>query len=214
MRRTTLLFALLMTCGLLASRASAYPILTLSSSTDLANLTVGQEFQVDVRLSGLEVGTEFIFILNSKVLFDGLLLDPIGALSATFGGDSVFQVVASVPQVDRFNAMSSLTDGVATGNFQDFPDSAAINSNGVYYSFTLKAAGVGSGTIGFDAAGTTYFSLLTNQTNPNSLVAMATGDPLQYNILAAAVPEPSALAMSASGVLLCGAYWLRSRRKR
>jgi hypothetical protein len=197
-----------LTLGLLATSASAAPILSLTSPDDLDNLAVGQEFQIDVTLSGLRTipEFEFIIVLNSKVLFDAALLDPVSGPTASLGGGSVFQVAPS--QIANFNSASSLGDGAATGNFND-AGSSAINSEGLFYSFRLRAEAAGSGTIDFDAASTQFASFYTNF----GLAPIGISAPLSYTIRSAVVPEPSTWSLIIYGGLLGGLALGRRRRR-
>ncbi|HEV8037833.1 MAG TPA: hypothetical protein VGP62_03150 [Bryobacteraceae bacterium] len=96
--------------GLAASPASASVMLTLSSPTDLTALTVGENLVVDVNLSGLPVGSDFIFDLDSKVLFSSTLFTTVPDSSSTSGlttslaSGSVFNFAS---QQSAFNATSS-----------------------------------------------------------------------------------------------------------
>ncbi len=111
----------------------------------------------------------------------------------------------------NFNALSSLTAGRASGNFSDSSPapSAAIATNGLYYSFNLRAIAAGSGVISFDPAGTTYAA---NDTGFN-LAPLPTGGPLAFTITSAVVPEPSTMVMAASGALMgLGSLWRRRER--
>ena len=54
---------------LLTPVATAAPTVFLTSPENLNNLTVGEQVTIDVNLQGLPVGTDFIFNLNTSVLF-------------------------------------------------------------------------------------------------------------------------------------------------
>jgi hypothetical protein len=200
--------------AVLAPRAVAVPIVTLSSPSDLTQLTVGDTARIDVNLQGLSTN-EFIFILNTRELFPASLFEPVPDPNNSSGltpGTILSPTLGTVSQVARFNELSSLTAGAATGNFQDFPNSAAIGQDGLYYSFTLQAIAPGSGVIQFDPTGTQYFS---NQSSPpNTLVPLPTGGPLPFTITAgpAAIPEPSSVAMV--GLMTMAGLGVAWRRRR
>jgi hypothetical protein len=208
MRLSTLIGMMFCVFALATSSANADPMLQLSSPTNLTTLTVGQQVEIDVTLSGLAVGSDFIFVLNSQVLFPSSLFtpvpDPANSSGLTPGPGFFFDP----SQVANFNAASSLTSGSAVGNFSDSSPSSsfAINENGLYYSFILQATAVGSGTIAFNPAGTTYAA---NDTGFN-LAPLPTGGPLSFTI--SAVPEPSSIAMVAVGVAFLGC-WTRTRKR-
>jgi hypothetical protein len=200
--------------AVVAPPAVAAPVVSLSSPDDLTQLTVGDTARIDVNLQGLSTN-EFIFILNTGVLFPSSLFQPVPDPNNSSGltpGTILSPTLGSVSQVARFNELSSLTTGAARGNFQDFPNSAAIGQEGLYYSFTLQAIAEGSGFILFDPAATQYFS---NQSSPpNTLVPLPTGAPLAFTITAgtAVIPEPSSTAMA--GLMTLAGLGYAWRRKR
>ena len=177
--------------------AKASPMLTLSSPANLTTLTVGQEFEVDVTLSGLSVGSDFIFQLDSQEVFSSSLFAvvPNSADSSglTPGG------ILDPSQVANFNAASSLNAGSAVGDFSNSSpnSSSAINANGLFYSFELEAKGTGSGTIQFaSTAGANQYA--ADDTGFN-LSPIPTGSSLAFDIgpaiTGSAVPEPSSLGL-------------------
>jgi hypothetical protein len=203
--------SLLLGLASLTPRADAVPVITLSSPNDLAQLMVGDTARFDVTLQGLSTN-EFIFILNSRVLFPSSLFQPVPDPNNSSGltpGTILSPTLGTVSQVARFNELSSLTTGAATGNFQDFPNSVVISEDGLYYSFTLQAIALGSGLVQFDPTATQYFSNLSLP--PNTLVPLPTGGPLAFTITAAAaVPEPSTLMIVTLALLLGLVYSRRT----
>jgi hypothetical protein len=213
-----------------ASTARATAVFTLSSPSDLSALTVGQVVEIDLSLSGLPSPnnqTDFIFNLNTKILFDSSLFqavpDPtsLSGLTAVVAPGSVFDNNVQGPlQIANFNYQgakpdglpdSSLTSGAATGIFSQYPNtnSGAIGLNGLYYSFMLKAVAAGTGSISFDpAAGANEYA--ANETGFNYAPLVTNGN-LSFNIAQAAVPEPSSIALLAIGVATLG-YRTHARR--
>jgi PEP-CTERM motif len=195
--------------------AKANPMLSLSSPANLTTLTVGQEFEVDVTLSGLSTGSDFIFQLDSQEIFSSSLLAVVPN-SADSSGLTPGGIFFDPSQVANFNAASSLNAGSAVGDFSNSsPNSSfAINANGVFYSFELEAKGTGSGTIQFaSTAGANQYA--ANDTGFN-LSPIPTGSSLAFDIgpaiTGSAVPEPSSLgliAMFGPAVALAG--WMRRK---
>ena len=168
-RRTHLVSCFVL--ALMSAPARASAVFTLSSPSDLSALTVGQVFEIDLGLSGLPFPnnqTDFIFNLNTKILFDSSLFQAVpdssslSGLTAVVAPGSVFDNNVQGPlQIANFNYQgvkpdglpdSSLTSGEATGIFSQYPNtnSGAIGLNGLYYSFLMKAIAPGSGAISFD----------------------------------------------------------------
>jgi hypothetical protein len=200
-----------------SSAAQAGPNVTLSSPDNLSSITVGQILEIDVTLSGLPVGSDFIFNLNTKVLFPNAefqaVPDPTSSsgLKAVVAPGSVFDNNVQGPlQVANFNAQSSLVAGAAIGVFSQSPNtnSGAIGLNGLYYSFDVQAISAGSGSIGFDPTGGAN-EYAADDTGFN-FASLPTGPDLSFTIAAAAVPEPSSIAMLAVGVAAIGC-WTRIR---
>jgi hypothetical protein len=186
--------------------AFADPSIFLSSPDNLNNLTVGEVAMIDVNLQGLAVGSDFIFVLNTQVLFPSSSFQPVSGLTTGYGSGYVFLYS---DQPTNFSAASSLNAASAIGNFSDSSPgiSSAISENGLYYSFTVMALAAGSGSISFDAANTTYAA---DDTSFN-LAPLLTGDPLSFTI--SAVPEPSSLVVGVvSSLAGLGFTWCRRRR--
>ena len=224
MRHFASIAIVLVAVGSTVPASHAEPMVFLTSPDDLSSIQVGQDVQIDVRLQGLDFGNEFIFVLNTKVLFPTALFDLVPDPSWTSGltpgevsgtdpsGTAPDGLFIAESQRDNFDALSSFDEGtgVVTGNFSDSsPDtSVAINQNGLFYSFTLRALGVGSGTIAFAGSDNAYASNLTGF----NLEPLPTGAALAFSVV---VPEPSTVALMVFGcVLPAGLAWRRSRRPR
>jgi PEP-CTERM motif len=217
MHDRNLVFLSLCTLLLMSAQASANPTVTLSSPSNLSDLQVGQTVEIDVTLSGLAVGSDFIFNFNTKVLFNSSLFQAIpnpgtsSGLTAVVAPGSVFDNNVQGPlQIANFDAQSSLTAGAANGIFSQSPNpaSGAIGLNGLYYSFDLKAISAGSGSILFDPTpGANQYA--ADDTGFNFAPLPNTG-PLEVSI--SAVPEPTSIAMLGIGVATL-AYWTLARRR-
>jgi hypothetical protein len=213
MFRVALYAGMLVALALITPAVFANPMMALSSPDDLTHLSVGQQAEIDVTLSGLPVGTDFIFNLNTKVLFPSTMFQTVPNLSNSsglttgFGAGFAFQFADQPP---NFYALSSLNAGNAIGIFNDQSPSSseAINENGLYYSFILKAIAPGSGSIAFDPTpGANEYA--ADDTGFN-FAPLPTGGPLIFTI--ASVPEPSTLTLGLLGSLVCLGY-ARSRRR-
>jgi hypothetical protein len=198
----------------------AGPTVFLSSPENLSDLTVGELVTIDVNLQGLPVGSDFIFNLNTKVLFSSSLFQAIpdpsssSGLTAVVAPGSVFYNFVDGPlQVANFNAQSSLIPGAAIGIFAQSPNtnSGAIGLNGLYYSFTLKAIAAGSGSILFDPTpGANEYAADDTGFNYAPLPNLG---PLPFTISAASVPEPSSITLGLTGLLVgIGCAWSHRRR--
>ena len=178
-----------------------------SSGSDLTRLVVGDEVQVDVTLGGLPLGTDFIFILNTRDLFPASLLQVV-ANPGNSSGLSPGPILAVASQRDNFNALSSFAAGSVTGIFRDSTPtpSPAIGQNGVYYSFTLRAIAPGTGAIQFDPVGSVYAA---NDTG-FSLAPLPTGGQLGFTITA--IPEPASFTMFGIGTIAIVGL-VRNRRR-
>ena len=199
-----------------AQESFAGPMVTLSSPDNLANLSVGEQVTIDVTLSGLPVGSDFIFNLNTSILFPSTLFQTVpnpgnsSGLTTSIGAGFAFQFPDQPP---NFYALSSLSAGNAVGIFNDQSpgSSEAINENGIYYSFDLKAIAPGSGQILFDPTpGANQYA--ADDTGFN-FAPLPTGPSLAFTIGAASVPEPSAFALGTVASLVgLGFTWCRRRR--
>jgi hypothetical protein len=202
----------------------AGPTVFLSSPENLSDLTVGELVTIDVNLQGLPVGSDFIFNLNTKILFSSSLFQSIPDPSTTSGltavvapGSVFYNFVDGPLQVANFDYQSAanggLTAGSANGIFAQFPNtnSGAIGLDGLYYSFTLKAIAAGSGSILFDPTpGANEYAADDTGFNYAPLPNLG---PLPFTISAASVPEPSSITLGLTGLLVgLGCAWSHRRR--
>ncbi len=81
----------------MAPKTLAGPMVTLSSPDNLTNLTVGEQVTIDVNLQGLPVGSDFIFNLNTSVLFPSSQFQVVPDLSNTSGLTTGFWGGVCVP---------------------------------------------------------------------------------------------------------------------
>jgi PEP-CTERM motif len=177
---------------------------------------VGQTVEIDVNLQGLAVGSDFIFNLNTRVLFDSSLFQAVPDPTNTSGltavvapGSVFFNNVQGPLQIANFYANSSLTAGAANGIFAQSPNtnSGAIGLDGLYYSFELKAIAAGTGSILFDPTpGANEYAADDTGFNYAPLPNLG---PLGFTINA--VPQPSSIALLGIGFAGLG-YWARRRR--
>jgi PEP-CTERM motif len=211
MPRMTLYALLLVALVCTSPKTHAGPTVTLSSPQDLNALAVGAVVTIDVNLTGLPVGSDFIFNLNTSVLFPSTEFQTVPDLSNTsglttgFGGGFAFQFA---DQPAEFYGLSSLNAGKAIGIFA--PPATAINENGLYYSFMLKAIAPGSGSILFDPTpGANQYA--ADDTGFN-FAPLPTGGALSF-VISSAVPEPSSLNLALVGLFASLGYvWCRRRR--
>ncbi|MFL5243062.1 MAG: PEP-CTERM sorting domain-containing protein [Gemmataceae bacterium] len=192
-----------------AGHAQADPMVTLSSPNNLSSLSVGDQVEIDVNLQGLPVN-DFIFVLDTKVLFPSSNFLPVPDLSNS-SGLTPGPILSGPNQAANFNAASSLNTNNAIGDFSDSSPniSVAISQNGLYYSFKLQAVSPGSGTIQFDSTADAN-RYAANDTGFN-FAPLPTGGPLAFTInpAAAGVPEPASMALATIGVLGLLGYRLR-----
>ncbi len=198
-------------CAAPGAFAGTTPIATLSSPQDLSHLTVGEQVTIDVNITSLAVGSDFIFNLDTSILFSSSLFKTIpnpgtaSGLTTTYGSGSG-SVFLYAGQPAAFDTTSSLNPGNAIGIFNNSSSAPAISENGVYYSFTLEALASGSGSISFDTTpGANQYA--ADDTGFN-YAPLPNGGSLSFSITA--VPEPPALSLGLVAVM-AGAVLARRR---
>lgn len=166
-----------------------FPGMTLSTSANLSNLTVGQTVTFNVNLTGLQPGNTLNF-LDATLHYD----------PAIFGLATNIQNGAILPNplFDPGDFGTTTAPGLIDGGFftSGPSPSAEIAGNGVFYSFDLMAIGAGSGVIGFDF---TAGGLKLNPQAESIQFTPTPGPDLAYTVKAAstgaggAVPLPSSV---------------------
>lgn len=143
--------AALLATVLFASNSDAAVTLSLSTTSSLSDLNVGDTISFDVVLSGLPGGspTSDLGFLGATVVFDGTLL----------GTPSLPAPGAIVPDLDplAYVPLAGLGQADASYDFLFAPSGSPITTNGVFFSFDVTAQAAGSGMIGFDSLGTAAF---------------------------------------------------------
>ena len=162
-------------------------MLSISSSDNLSDLRVGEEFLIQVTLSG--VTTEVLDTLAVDIAID----------EAVFGEPStpMAGVIIPSPQ-DNFNPFSFADTDLVTGAFLLNTGLAGVDTNGVFFSFKMLIDGVGSGAIGF-VPGSALAA-----TSTNDLLEVIEGRAIPYS----AIPEPTTISFL--GFTMIG--WLRQGR--
>jgi hypothetical protein len=182
---------------------------TLSSPQDLSHLTVGELVTIDVNLQGLVFGSDFIYDLDTKVVFSSSLFQSSG-LTTSYGPASGYAFYYS-GQPPAFFSTSSLGAGDAVGIFNNSVSAPPINQNGIFYSFTLEAIATGSGSISFDNSVATDNQYASNTTPNFFYIPLPTSSPMSVSI--SSVPEPSSLGLGVVASLVgFGLTWRRHRR--
>jgi hypothetical protein len=169
-------------------------VLALSSDApDRNNLTLGQTFNVQVSLSGLNSGDTLDF-LAAMVGFD----------AATLGTPTI-TVGPIVPDLTGY-AQSGLP-GLADASYDALfaASGSSIAANGLFYSFRVTVQGSGQGTIAFD-----FVDSSGTDAGGAPLPAVTAGGPLSF-ATAAAVPEPSGFVLAGTGALVLLGYAARRR---
>ena len=174
------------------AQAVPLPTVSLSTASDLSSLSLGDVVTIDVVLSGLLLGDELEYL---SAAIDTQLFMPLA--SPTAG-----------PIADPLNFTGASLPGGVDGFFDSFfglNPGANITSDGIFYSFSLKAATLGSGEISISSA---LVAIDLDPMLPDFADPTATGDPLQFTI----IPEPGALSLLAIGCLCLG-LWRASLRR-
>lgn len=182
----------------LAPKADAGVMLSLSSTSDLASLEVGDTIVVDVELSGLTGALSF---LGADVTIpDQFATTP----NASFGsivpaGAETFLDPTSVPQ---------LVFGQSFAFGFPFDPATFIMSDGTFFSFELEVVAEGSGSIDFFSA-IAFAPGPQPDFIPETEVLLQTSS-LPFNAGSSVVPEPASIA----GFLMLGVVALGYRKKR
>ncbi len=214
MNRLVIRVSMLAAVLCMAPQAFSGPMAILSSPENLSNITVGEQVTIDVSISGLPVGTDFIFNLDTKILFPSAEFQPVPDTTSTSGlttsyGSGSGSVFLYSSQPQAFNSTSSLNADNAIGIFNNSGSAPAISENGIYYSFTLKAIAAGTGSISFDpTAGANQYA--ADDTGFNYAPLPNNGS-LAFTV--SAVPEPSGLALGLLATLTGLTYAGYRRRK-
>ena len=164
-----------------------------AGTVDLANLYVGQEFTVEVLLSGLQSADELNY-LGGTVTFDSALLGTPSSITAG----------AIVPDLAGFTGfgITGLADGNYDVLFAAMPDQR-IATNGALYSFRVTAQQAGAGLIELDISSLAARDTLDTEVPVDiglSLAYTINGDP---NV----VPEPASwLVFVGIGCLSSGLF--------
>lgn len=177
-------------------------MLSISSATDVSNLTAGQVVEFDVLLSGVDpanTGT-YVSYLAATVNYDNTLLSASPAVTAgSIVTDPVDFVGTSFP-----NAADAFYDSV-----YGLDTTAPITQSGVFFTFAVTVDQAGSGTLSFSADSAT----LASDPDQNDQFSPDTAS-LDFHIAApATAPEPSTFTIVMGG-LLSGALFRRMRKRR
>ncbi|MBY0243117.1 MAG: cohesin domain-containing protein [Burkholderiaceae bacterium] len=184
----TALSACLLAAGILSAPAMAT---TISFSPSAANVGIGGNVAVDVRVSGLGAGTDLgAFDLN--VLFDASLLNLTGyALGASLGDTSLFE------------ALDISLGNTAAGKFNLSEISLLSDLSAQQDAFTLATLYFSGAAVGSSAL--SLGDVLLGDAFGNALPADLQGASVT------SVPEPHNLALFLAGLALAGA--VRRQRK-
>ena len=182
-----------------AFAVQAAPMLSLSSSANLSTLTVGQTTTISVSLSGLTVGQQLQELLGSISFSSTLFAQPTSVTPGPI-------LPTTTPPIFQTN---TTTPGFVDGLFDTggLVGTTPITSNGVFFSFTLRAIATGVGSINFDTVDGLFF----NPADRFSPIAanVVTGAALPVTIRAAGgggVPLPAGLnaGLFTIGILFAG----------
>ncbi len=195
------LFASMTACAAMVFglAVQAAPMLSLSSSANLSTLTVGQTTTISVSLSGLTVGQQLQELLGSISFSPTLFAQP----TSVTAGPIVPTITAPIFQTN------TATPGFVDGLFDTggLVGTTPITTNGVFFSFTLRAIATGVGSVGFDTVDGLFFNP-ADRFSPIAANVVA-GPDLPVTIRAAgggAVPLPAGLnaGLFTIGILLAG----------
>lgn len=197
---------------LLTAQVRANSVLTmdLSSPDNLANLTVGQTFTINVSLGALAPG-ERLQSLTGAVEFPAAMLGTPQLIAAG--------AIVPNPLADPLDFQSVNAPGQADAIFVTFSPNASeqITANGVFYSFTLKALAVGSGQISLNGLGLIGEQFVPGDVPVSILRPIQPGAPLSFTISSSGGPGPNPVPLPAAawgGLALIGGFvaqrwWLR-----
>jgi hypothetical protein len=177
--RLYLLCAMFLT---LPANVFAGVMLSVSSPDDLLNLSINQEFTIDVSLSGLVPGDQ-LDLLSADILFPTSVLSVVNLPTP---GDAILDPVNNI-------FISGSAAGSVFGFY--FAVTDPISNDGKFFSFTLKALQAGSGMIEFDAG-----SPPVVDGNAGLLTHIDFGPGLTVNVLppivpTSMIPEPAAFTL-------------------
>jgi len=118
----------------------AAPVLSLSSTTDLNSLVVGQPVTITVNLSGLEADGDQLEMLAATVAYD----------HTVFGMPTQQSTGSIIPSpLNQPQDMLVANDwGIVDAMFLTFGSSSSnrVQNDGIFYDFTVPVIGSGSGT--------------------------------------------------------------------
>ncbi len=187
----------------LLAAASTHAQVTLSLESggpDVAQLYVGQTATVDVRLDGLQPGWQ-LDALAASVVYDDALLGPPSITAGPIVPD---------PPDSPWDFLTMALPGYAEASFLTFgmDPAAHVTSDGVFFSFDVTPAEVGSGAFAIDFTDATQF----NPADPFDPIHLwvDAGPPLAFTV----VPEPGSAALLAAAVLLLGTWRRPTGRRR
>ncbi len=154
-------------------------VLSLSSPNGLSSLRVGDTITIEASLTGLNAGEELDSLTATTSLVPSIFAKPNPPVAGPI-----------IPNASDFIPVISV--GIADGAFFMSAGPNGIVSNGVFYSFSVKVLGHGSGVIVLDSG-----SLSAEFVGQAAPVFPTAAGGLAYNV----VPEPTtAVIMSCFAV--------------